>query len=93
MTRSWMNLARNGVIGRPLCRPRLHRSRLRAAASFNPRFDRLSLFACLHKSLVINRFHQIHKLNYKEESVRKSHRVSNAIGREFSIVLVSSEGK
>jgi hypothetical protein len=35
-----MNLARNGVIGRPLCRPRLHRSRLRAAASFNLRSDR-----------------------------------------------------
>src|ERR1700719_3865337 len=27
MTRSWMYLARKGVIGRPLCRPRLHRSR------------------------------------------------------------------
>jgi hypothetical protein len=36
-----MNLARNGVIGRPLCRPRLHRSRLRAAASFNLGSDEL----------------------------------------------------
>jgi site-specific recombinase XerD len=34
-----MNLARKGVIGRPLCRPRLHRSRLRVAASFNPDFE------------------------------------------------------
>ena len=81
----------------PIFRPPLN---TRTGAKFavrnsarNPRFDRLSLFACLHKSLVINGFHQIHKLNYKEESVRKSHRVSNAIGREFSIVLVSSEGK
>jgi hypothetical protein len=34
-----MYLARNGVIGRPLCRPRLHRSRLRVAASFNLRSE------------------------------------------------------
>ena len=32
-----MYLARKGVIGRPLCQPRLHRSRLRVAASFNLR--------------------------------------------------------
>jgi hypothetical protein len=41
-----MYLARNGVIGRPLCRPRLHAHAatqgLRVAASFNPRFERLS---------------------------------------------------
>ena len=49
-------------------------------ARHNPRFDRLSLFGCLHKSLGINGFHHTHKLNYKEELVRKSHRVSNAIG-------------
>jgi hypothetical protein len=71
MTRSRMNLARNGVIGRPLCRPRLHRSRLRAAASFNPHFDRLSLFVCRYKSFVINCLHQYNKLNYKKESIRK----------------------
>src|ERR1700730_3823146 len=50
MTRSRMYLARNGVIGRPLCRPRHHRSRpptthgLRVAASFNPFY--VCLFFC-----------------------------------------------
>jgi hypothetical protein len=40
-------------------------------AHHNPHSGRLSLFVCLHKSLIINEFHQTHKLNCKEESVRK----------------------
>ena len=42
---------------------------LRVAASFNPRFDRLSLFVFLHKSLFINGLHQNNKLNYTGEPV------------------------
>jgi 4-carboxymuconolactone decarboxylase len=42
-----------GVLGRPLCRPRLHGSRPRAAASFNQLSDQLSLFGGVHKALYI----------------------------------------
>jgi hypothetical protein len=56
-------------------------------APHNLRSDRLSLCGGLHKSLVINGFHHTHKRNYKEESVRKSHRVSNAAKAEFSTAL------
>ena len=69
----------------------------------NPHSGRLSLFVFLRKSLVINLLHPICKLNYKEESVRKSHRVSEtqSAKAEFSTVLrpifrsfsESSEGK
>jgi CDP-diacylglycerol--glycerol-3-phosphate 3-phosphatidyltransferase len=43
-----------GVIGRPLCRPRLHRLRLRLAASFNRRSDQSPSLAFRRKVLVIS---------------------------------------
>jgi hypothetical protein len=49
-----MYLARNGVIDRPLCRPRLHRSRLRAAALFN--LDSKLIYPCLCRISSHNRY-------------------------------------
>ena len=46
---------------------------LRAAASFNAAFCSVIAVRLSLKSLVIKGIHQAHKLNYKEESVRKSH--------------------
>jgi hypothetical protein len=56
-----MYLARKGVIGRPLCRPRLHRSRppltTPRSGFVQPALRSVMLFNDLHKWLIIWYFH------------------------------------